>query len=367
MKNFFSNIENAQVLGPKNRVETYLAYCGHIFNFKNVKFINNLNEIIENDYILFIDQKRLSENFIKLQKKNIKLIIILLWNADRDYFLYKKNIDYLKKNFNLKLISFSNFSEQIYFPLNRFKVNRKNSLKNISGVKVFSKMKYLFPLIYSFYNAIIYFKYAKKLLFRKKLVFVGIGNKNDAIIQLNKIAQENYSKEISDTSKKLLSIIKKNNLCECLEKTKLVLYSKTFQKIHISFKYYLSQVVFRYLLLEYLSNFKNFYHKNNSSLPFDPLKSRIYNKIFHLELGSQSGNTKIHTRKIYLEKFFFKKYLEINFFKNNNNYKNNEEFKKVLKKYFLFLEKIYLNKNYDLITEDLIFFLKNSLRDVSKI
>ena len=360
MKNFFFNIKNVQILGPKNRVGTYLAYCGHVFNFKNIMFIEKANDIIENDYILFIDQIKLSENLNILKKKKIKLIIILLWNSDRDYYVYKNEINFLKKNFKLKVISFSNFSKEIYFPLNKFKINKTNTLIKIKGVKFISKIKYLFPTIYSIYNSILYWKISKNFLFSEKLIFVGIGNKNDAVNQLNLIIKNNYSQLINKICVKLIEIIRKNDLHKCLKKMKLLLLSNNFQKIQTSLKYYIGQVVFRYLLLEKLNNYKNFYHKNNSSFPFDPLKSNLYFKTFHLELGSQSGNTDTHTRKIYLEKFYSKRYLEINFFDSKNNYKNKNIFYNVLEKYFNFIENIYSSQNYDISTKNLIFFLKKN-------
>ena len=79
--------------------------------------------------------------------------------------------------------------------------------------------------------------------------------------------------------------------------------------------------------MSHLINFKNFYHKSNSSYPLDLLRTTIYNKIYHLDLGSQSGNAAVHMRKIYLKKFYNNKFLEINAFKENENYKKKKTFK----------------------------------------
>jgi len=122
--------------------------------------------------------------------------------------------------------------------------------------------------------------------------------------------------------------------------------SKKFQKLPISLKYFFTQISFRYLILSHLVKFKNFYLKNNSSYPLDLLRTNIYNNIYHLDLGTQSGNTGVHTRNIYLRKFFKKKYLNLNIFKNNENYENINKFKFRYSKFYKSISRFYKFKKF---------------------
>ena len=82
-----------------------------------------------------MDQKNLVDDDLNLLfNKKINLVLILLWNSDRDFFTYKKKIILLKKKFKVQLLSVSNFSKKIYYPLNNFKIKRKSSLKSITGI-----------------------------------------------------------------------------------------------------------------------------------------------------------------------------------------------------------------------------------------
>ena len=96
-----------------------------------------------------------------LFKKKINLLVILLWNSDRDYFTFKNKIISLEKKFKVQLLSVSNFSKNIYFPLNNFKIKRKPSLISISGIRLLKRIKYNFPLIHGLYNFIKYFNVVK--------------------------------------------------------------------------------------------------------------------------------------------------------------------------------------------------------------
>lgn len=327
-----------KIICPPNRIDNYLAYSGHVFDIEKVKFYRNCELLNADSEILFIDQKNLiNDNLNNLINKRIKIIIILLWNSDRDYLIYKNKINFLKKYFQVKMISFSNFSKNTYFPLNNFSIKKKSSLKEISGIGILKKIKFNFPIIYGFYNFIKYFKDAKHFLFSKKLVFVGIGNKEDAIGQLRWVQSKNYSRYISNLCKLLIKDLKNLSYKEYNIRFYMVFNSKKFQSIPISFKYFLTQISFRYLILSHLLKFDNFYQKNDSSHPLDLLRTNIYKNIYHVDLGSQSGNTKVHTRNIYLRKFFKKKYLDLNIFKNNENYLNKSKF---IKRYNIFYNKL---------------------------
>jgi len=330
--------KKVKIICPPNRIDNYLAYMGHVFDVEKVKFYKQCQLLEINTEVLFIDQKNLvNDDLSYLINKKIKLIIILLWNSDRDYLLYEKKINFLKKYFKVKMISFSNFSKNIYYPLNNFSIKKRSSLKEICGIGVLKKIKFNFPVIYGIYNFIRYFKNAKNFLFSRKLVFVGIGNKKDAISQLLWIIDKNYFRNVNNLCKLFIKDLKSLSHKEYNIKFYKIFKSKKFQTLPISFKYFLTQISFRYLILSHLLKFKNFYLKNNSSYPLDLLRTNIYNNIFHLDLGSQSGNTKVHTRNIYLKKFFKKKNFDLNIFENNENYKNKSKF---IRRYSIFYNNI---------------------------
>ena len=348
-----------KIICPSNRIDNYLAFSGHVFDIEKVKFLQKCELLGTYTEVLFIDQKNLdNDNLNNLVNKSIKIIIILLWNSDRDFFIYQKKINFLKKYFRIKIISFSSFSRKIYFPLNNFSIKKNSSLKEISGIGILKKIKFNFPIVYGAYNFIRYFKHAKKFLFSKKLVFVGIGDKRDAIGQLQWVQNKNYSTYISNLCKLLIKDLKSSSYEQYNEKFYKIFNSKKFQSIPISFKYYLTQIIFRYLILSHLLKFKNFYHKNNSSYPLDLLRTNIYNNVYHLDLGSQSGNTKVHTRNIYLKKFFKNKHIEIDIFKNNENYQNKDKFIRRYNTFYNKLKKFYNFKKFNINLIELVNELK---------
>ena len=52
--------KNIKILCPKTRVDNYLAYCGHVFETKNVYFFEKIKFLNNTTDILFIDQKKLN-------------------------------------------------------------------------------------------------------------------------------------------------------------------------------------------------------------------------------------------------------------------------------------------------------------------
>ena len=239
MINIFKK-KKIKIICPPNRVDNYLAYSGHVFGIEKVKFFRKCEFLDTYTELLFIDQKNLiDDNLNNLIHKQIKIIIILLWNSDRDYFLYKKKINFLKKYFKVKMISFSNFSRNIYFPLNEFSIKKKSSLKKISGIGIMKKIKFYFPIIYGFYNFLRYFNDSKNFIFSKKLVFVGIGDKRDAIVQLQWIQDKNYSMYINSLCKTLIGYLEKLTYKQYNLKFYKIFNSKRFQSIPISIRYFL--------------------------------------------------------------------------------------------------------------------------------
>jgi hypothetical protein len=351
--------KNVSIICPKTRVENYLAYCSHVFKISKVKFIKEIKLLGQNTEILFLDQRHLVLDRIDLlYKKKIDLLIILLWNSDRDYYTYKKKIYLLKKKFKVQLLSVSNFSKNIYFPLNNFKLHRKPSLKSISGIGLLKRIKYNFPIVYGLYNFTKYFDQAKIFFKDKKLVYVGIGNKNDVINQLTWLKKQNYSNQINKVCQIVYNDIKNLSYIEFNKKFYKVFNSKLYQNLPISLKFFFTQVSIKYLVLSHLSNFENFYHKNNSSYPLDLLRTGIYYKIHHLNFGNSSGNATAEMRQIYLEKFYKNRFLDLRIFKNNENFQSKSIFKKRYKKFHNKVTKFFDFKKYSANLSELLTQLK---------
>tara|TARA_B110000211_G_C14091285_1_gene559292 strand:- start:213 stop:1304 length:1092 start_codon:yes stop_codon:yes gene_type:complete len=351
--------KNVSIICPQNRVENYLAYCAHVFKISKVKFIKEIKFLEQNTDIVFIDQKNLVSDKIELLfKKKINLLVILLWNSDRDYFTYKNKIISLKKKFKVQLLSVSNFSKNIYFPLNNFKIKRKPSLISISGIRLLKRIKYNFPLIHGLYNFIKYFNVAKIFVQKQKLVYVGIGNKNDVINQLIWLRKQNYSKQINKICRIIINDIKKLSYIDFNKKFYKNFNSKLYQDLPIPLKFFFTQVAIKYLVLSHLFNFKNFYHKNNSSYPLDLLKTNIYKKIYHLNFGNSSGNATAEMRQIYLEKFYKDRYLDLRVFKNNENLQKKKFFKNKFTKFHSKITKFYNFKNYSANLSELLIEIK---------
>ncbi len=347
--------KNINILCPKTRVDNYLAYCGHVFDTEKVKFFEKIKFLDNSTDVLFVDQKNLVDDDLNLLfNKKINLVLILLWNSDRDYYTYKKKINLIKKKFKVQLISVSNFSKNIYFSLNNFTIKKKSSLRSINGITILKKIKYNFPSIFGFYNFLRFFKEAKIFFKNEKLVYVGIGNKNDVINQLIWLKKQNYSKQINKICKIIGNDIKKLSYVEFSKKFYKTFNTNLYQGLSIPLKFFFTQVVIKYLVLSHLINFKNFYHKNNSSFPLDLLRTGIYHKIYHLNFGNSSGNATAEMRQIYLEKFYKNKYLDLRVFKNKDNFNNKKIFKTRFEKFHKKVTKFYDFKNYSANLSDLL-------------
>lgn len=347
------------ILCPKHRVSNYLAYVGHVFDIKHVKFFKKIKFLESSIDVLFVDLENLTEDDLNLLfNKKINLILILLWNADIDYYIYKKKINLIKKKFKVQLISLSNFSKNIYFPLNNFIIKKRSSLKSINGITMLQKIKYNFPFIYGFYNFLRYFKEAKIFFKNKKLVYVGIGNKNDFIRELTLLKKINYSKQVNKICKIITKDIKKLYYVEFSKKFYKIFHTNLYQGMPTSFKFRLTQSAIKYLFLSHLVNFKTFYHKNNSRYPLELLNTGIYHKIYHLNFGNSSGNATAEMRQIYLEKFHKNKYLDLRIYKNKDNLNNKKIFNNRFKKFYKKITKFYDFRNYSANLLDIILELK---------
>ena len=55
-----------KIICPENRIDNYLAYCGHVFRVKKIKFFKKIKLLEDHTDVLFIDQKSLVNDRLNL-------------------------------------------------------------------------------------------------------------------------------------------------------------------------------------------------------------------------------------------------------------------------------------------------------------
>jgi hypothetical protein len=342
------------IFSPKRRAIHYCYYGEYVFEIEEITFIKNLNDIKEKNYTLFVDQTLLKEflNF-KYVNNNIK-VFILLWNGNFDYLKHiedLKKIGHIYKNF--KMISLDNFSHKSenILSLNNFKLTNKNVLKKINGISLITKIKYLYPTIYSVYNFLRYIIISKNFLFVRKIIFVGRGDYFDTIDSI-KVIHRLGNKDTKKFSKIFLDKFKSQKFIHNTS-FKEILNDINFKNLDFHEKYYISSTLIRYFLINHLNKFNSFYHKNNNKYPLDFLNSNIYKNLIQLELGSKVGNSEIYSRRLMLNKFYKQSLIKINFFDNDVNYSRNELFDKRLLIIDDFLNEFYNFKDFKISSKNL--------------
>ena len=337
--------ENVYLCCKDKKILFYCYYAGYVLNIKQLTYFESFKNIDYNN-ISIILQQDLIEEFInyKFKEKN-KKIFIFLSNGHADYLAYKDKISELKNlGYNVSIITFENWFEYKdihHYSLNNLSINKKNTLKKIYGVKFKTKLKFYIPFFTSIYNAILRIKFALPLLIFSKIVFVGRAswyeiNETFDVYLKNKIIND-------DLHKKILNDLSQNNQKELFE----LINNNDFQNLNFIYQYAIYNQIIRFLLISHLNKFKNFYHKTNKLFHLELLKTNIYKKIFHIDLGVQVGNS-FSDRTIYLERFFHKKYLRLNLFDANINYNSGDNFKNRLIKIENTLKIIYENKDFNL-------------------
>lgn len=333
---------------PEHRTIHYCYHFGYVFNSKKIVFIKNLINIKNNESAIFVDQT-FFKKLLKIDLNSNTKLFTILWNGDFDYIFYREELNKIKNKYNnFKIITQNNFNQtnKSYIPLNKLKLSRNNFLKKVSGISFAKKIKYFYPSIYSIYNFLRYFSTSKKLIFSKKIVFVGKADYADTIDCIKAL-----SRSSNNYTKKFCKIFFDDlNTIEFLKNFsfKKILGDSNFQKLDFHEKYYLSNVLIRYLFISYLTKFKFFYHKNNTKFPLDLLNSNIYKNLTQLELGSKVGNSEIYSRRIMINKFYSNSFLKINFFKNDINYNEDYLFEERLLIIDKFLNELYSVDDYNM-------------------
>ena len=336
------------IVSPDNRIYEYLLFCDFVFKKKTIFFTKDLNKLDINNSTIFLDVKYLKK-FNKYQFKNNNFeIYIFLWNSNIDYLNFENEINLIKKKFiNLKIIFLSNFNIQKnkYLLLDDFPLSKSGYLKNIKGISYLKKIKYKYPLIFSIYNFIKYLPRSLNFL-NERLVFVGLADNEDVYEALSYIINSPKSIFRSDEMKRYCQMILKEFKTQksCFELSHLLKISDF--NMHVDEIYYILNLIIRNLLINYLKNFKVFSFKNKSNDAFELLKTNLYKKIIHLDVGSLSGNSNNYPRSILLHRFYKKKSIRINFFDPNVTY-DNKILKIQINKIISFFDKLYKFNDYD--------------------
>lgn len=353
--------ESIYIFSPENRIFHYLYHSEYIFGSETLTFIKKLDEIKKKNYSIIVDQTLLKKILeTKIINYNLKIYTIL-WNGHFDYLKYKNILNkIIKKYKNFKIITQNNFEDKKKYilPLNNFKFFTKRNLKKINGISLIKKIKYNYPIFYSIFNFLKHFKQSNKFLLRKRIVFVGRGDLSDTLMGIELIKKKNFKRN-KEFFKRISKDLKNKNFFK--EFTFKKLLTKTnFGELKFHEKYYISNLLIRYLIINYLKKFKTFYHKNNSNYPLDFLNSNIYKNLIQLEIGSKVGNSEIYSRRIMIKKFYENSFIKINFFKNNTNYKKKDLLSKRLLKIDMFFKKLYEMNDFN-------FKLKNILNNLQKL
>ena len=329
----------------------YCYYAGYLFNIKRLIFFKDF-KYIDYDNISIILQQEFIDQFInyKFKRKNKKIYIIPS-NGHFDYLKHKEKIIKLKQlGYEVSIFTYEEwfrYKDVNHYSFNSLTISKKNTLKKIHGVSFKLKLRYYFPIIQSIYNALVNIRYALPLLNSSKIVYVGRASLEETIQSFDNLLNEKIiTKNLHEKIFKNFNQNKQKELFELID-------DNEFKNLNFIYQYYIYNVIIRFFLISHLNKFENFYHKTNKLIDFQLLKTNIYRKIFHIDLGSKVGNSFAVCRTVYLERFFNKKYLRVNLFDEDINYNSDNNFKNRLLKIENFLKMVYENKNYNLSYDEL--------------
>lgn len=351
------NKENVYLCCKDKKILFYCYYAGYVLNIKKIIFFKKFKYIDYGNISIILHQNLIDEflNY-KFKKKN-KKIFIFLSNGYLDYLEYKEKIIKLKEiGYEVSIITQENWFQYDYinhYSLNSLTISKKNSLKKIDGISFKTKLKYYFPLLTSINNALVNIRFSWPLLVHSKIVYVGRASLKETIESFNNLLDKKIISE--QLYNKILNNINQNNRKKLFE----MIHDSEFQSLNFIFQYSIYNIIIRFLIIFHLNKFENFYHKTNKLFNLELLKTNIYKKIFHIDLGVKPGNSFVGDRTIYLERFFKKRYLRINLFEQNVNYSLDNNFKDRLLKIENFLKMLCENDNFSLSYKELKSWLIN--------
>jgi len=345
--------ETVYLVCPPKKILPYCYYAGYVFNIKKLIYCKNIINLDKENITIILHQNKIKEFLNFKFRENNKKIYIILSDGYLDYLSFKKEINDLKeKGFQVSVISYEeentfNYDSIINYSLNGSVINQKNTLKKICGIDFRTKIKYYFPLIQSVYNALVNLRISLQFFIKPKIIFVGRASKFETFQTLGVFL--NTGVITQNLHNKIIADLNKNNQKNLFK----LINDREFQNLNFFYQYFIYNLIIRFLIVSHLNNFTNFFHKTNKLFNLELLRTNIYKKIFHIDLGVKPGNCFVCDRTIYLEKFFKEKYLRFNLFDEKINYNHGNNFKLRLIEIEKLIDKLNKNKNFKLNFDEL--------------
>jgi hypothetical protein len=261
--------------------------------------------------------------------------LIFLWNGHFDYIKHKNEIKKLEKKLKKKIKIYvcgnKNLVKKQIKEFIRF-YKRNNDFK-IKGISILRYIFFKYPLIKSIILSLINPYLFVSNFFNKKVLFTGYAE----IKNLKDFSSYKRKKYITSFGYNIIKTFyhisdSKNLLLKFFIS---LVNNKKFIKLKIYEKFFITQCIYRHIIINIMKKFKNFKNfDNDKGLSLN--SSPIYNKNYFLDLGSKLGSDKIYARSIILKKIHQKNTITLNFFSKKNN--DNKYFKNSMLNMYYFLE-----------------------------
>jgi hypothetical protein len=327
---------------PDYQEYSFLLYLQKSNFFKKVFFKSNYFKksnyseinIIDIQYIDFFCKDIITNN-------SDKIFLLFLWNGEKHYIEFLKQINFLKKKLKKNLLIFfagnaSKKKDILFYDHVFYKKNLKSlRLSNCFGVRFFTMIRFFYPWVFSI---ILFVKDFTKIfnVHNKKICFVGLAN-----IQPNQLRDWKKKYKLQNHSIFFLKSINYYNSKNLDLPEKIIkigndyIFSKKFNQLPVSDKYFIVQLFFRKIFILLLNQSEYFFHQDwNDKRNF--INTFFFKNLIHLDLGSTAGNNLFYVRSFILSKFK-KKFLQINIY-NGIDLNNKVSFSKQTDKMFKYLD-----------------------------
>ena len=354
----FKEIKTSYVILPKYRIIDALYYFEGIFNFESINFRFDENNKYSN--FIIIDQT-LIDKIDDIKEPNNFNYLIMIWNSDQDIIKYKKKFENIEKKYNIKL---NLFCIDTFYKRSEYFITTENLSLDKKKFKIYNLdfseyFRFKYPYIYYFFYIL---KSPLSALIRfsnKKVVFYGsaVLNKNELSEHTNKDEKDNFT----ILKKEILNNFISYNFQEKIDYFNDINKNINFKSLMIHEKYYILQIIFRFIFVSESCNLKSFrWHKSDSL--FRSYQSPYFKSDYYIDFGSKVSRNKIYSRYLFLSKFK-KKIININFFKNfeNESIKIETQIKNSVK--FLKQLKILTNLDETISAKNLVYKLQNEFKN----
>jgi hypothetical protein len=354
----FKEIKTSYIILPKYRIIDALYYFEGIFNFESINFKFDENNKYSN--FIIIDQT-LIDKIDEIKKPNDFNYLIMIWNSDLDIDRFKTKFENIEKKYNIKLNIFciDTFYKRSEYFITTEKLSLNKKKFKIYNLNFGEYFKFKYPYIYYFFYILKSPLSAFLRFFNKKVVFFGsaILTKNEFSEYTNIDAKDNFT----NLKKEIFNKFASYNFREKIDFFNGINKNINFKSLMIHEKYYVLQIIFRYIFVSESLKLKNFrWHKSDSLLK--SYQSPYFKNDYYIDFGSKISRNKIYSRYLFLNKFK-KKIININFFENFNgeNNKIEDQIQNSIK-FFKQLNTI-VNSDKTISAKNLIYKLQNKFKN----